>query len=263
MGKTALALLIIGSLIGLAYAEDAAKPDAAADLAKKLANPVAALVSAPFQANYDENIGPADNVSVFKVNIQPVVPFSLNEDWNLISRTILPVVDQSPGESGLGDVVQSLFFSPKEPTESGWILGAGPVLLLPTATDRTLGADEWGLGPTALALKQSGPWTYGALVNHIWSVAGDGPSDVNMTLLQPFVAYITKSKTTLSLNAESTYDWQSDQWAIPLNLGAYQLLKVGKQILQVGGGVRYWAESTTMGPEGLGFRFQMTVLFPK
>jgi len=150
------------------------------ELAKKLANPIASLISVPFQGNYDSDIGPNDKGDRYVLNIQPVIPISMNDDWNIISRTILPLVTQDdifPGagsQSGLGDVVQSVFFSPKQPTQSGWIWGAGPVFLLPTATDDLLGADKWGIGPTAVVLKQKGPWTYGALANHIWSVAGDG-----------------------------------------------------------------------------------------
>lgn len=97
------------------------------NLAKQLANPIASLISVPLQANYDENIGPGEDGAVWRVNIQPVIPITLNESWNLISRTILPVIDQEDlpvngmGESGIGDIVQSLFFSPKEPGENGWI----------------------------------------------------------------------------------------------------------------------------------------------
>jgi hypothetical protein len=149
-----------------------------ADIAKQLANPVASLISVPIQANYDDDFGLLDEGSMLRINVQPVIPITLNDDWNLISRTILPIVDQDNipaagfSEFGLGDTVQSFFFSPKAPTASGWIWGAGPVLLLPTATDEILGAEKWGIGPTAVLLKQSGPWTYGALGNHIESFAG-------------------------------------------------------------------------------------------
>jgi hypothetical protein len=160
-------------------------------------------------------------------------------------------------------VVQSLFFSPKQPTESGWIWGAGPVFLFPTATDDLLGADKWGLGPTAVVLKQQGPWTYGALANHVWSVAGSGKQDVNATFLQPFLSYTTPGAVTYSINTEATYDWKSTQWAVPLNANASKVLKLGNQLVSLGGGVRYWAESTDGGPEGFGLRLNLTLLFPK
>ncbi len=240
------------------------------ELAKKLANPIAALISVPFQLNYDSDIGPNDSGDRYVLNIQPVIPISLNDDWNIISRTILPVVSQDktlPGtgsQSGLGDVVQSVFVSPKQPTESGWIWGAGPVFLLPTATDDLLGADKWGLGPTAVALKQDGPWTYGALANHIWSVSGDdNRQDISTTFLQPFLSYTTKEAVTFSVNTESTYDWKSEQWAVPFNATVTKVAKIGDQLVSVGGGVRYWAESTDGGPEGLGVRLLFTLLFPK
>lgn len=240
------------------------------DLAKQLANPVASLISVPFQANYDSDIGPDEAGERFTLNIQPVVPVGISERWNLISRTILPVIHQddiAPGagsQSGLGDVVQSFFFSPKAPTASGWIWGAGPVLLLPTASDRLLGADQWGIGPTAVALRQQGPWTYGALVNHIESVAGsDSRPDVSATFLQPFLTYTTPGGRNYILNTESTRDWEANTWSVPVNVAVAQLLKVGDQRLQVTGGLRYWLDSPDSGPEGLGFRVAVTLLFPR
>jgi hypothetical protein len=131
----------------------------------------------------------------------------LNDNWNVISRTILPIValNDIPRDGdeqwGLGDVVQSAFFSPQQPTAGGLIWGVGPVALIPTASDATLGGEKWGMGPTGVALKQSGPWTVGMLANHIESFAGDDDrADISATFLQPFVAYITKTRTTLGVN---------------------------------------------------------------
>jgi hypothetical protein len=240
------------------------------DLAKKLSNPVASLISIPFQLNYDADIGTDDDGSRYLLNIQPVIPFSLNDDWNVISRTILPVISQDDiftgagSQTGLGDVVQSVFFSPKQPTESGWILGAGPVLLLPTATDELLGADKWGAGPTVVGLKQTGPWTYGALANHIVSIAGDDDrQDIRTSFVQPFLSYTTKDAVTFALNTESTYNWEAKEWAVPINISATKVTKIGSRLVSIGGSMRYWAESTDTGPEGLGVRLICTLLLPK
>jgi len=240
------------------------------ELAKQLANPVASLISVPFQLNYDSGIGPNDDGDRAVLNIEPVIPIPITDEWNLISRTILPVVTQDDifpdagSQTGLGDTLQSLFFSPKLPTEGGWIWGAGPVFLLPTASDDLLGVDKWGMGPTAVVLTQKGPWTYGALVNHIWSVAGDSDRpDVNSTFLQLFLSHTTLSAVTLAVNTESTYDWKTEQWSVPLNLTVSKVMKLGNLRVSVGGGVRYWVESSDSGPEGLGFRLICTLLFPE
>lgn len=259
------------AMIGLTLAIPAgAQDDEATELAKKLANPIATLISLPLQYNYDEYGGLNDDASVNVLNVQPVIPFSMTENWNVITRTILPFIDRQDfplpdmNESGLGDIIASQFFSPKSPTAGGWIWGAGPVELLPTATDDVLGGDQWGIGPTAVALKQTGPWTVGLLTNHIWSVAGDSDrDDVNATFLQPFVSYITTTKTTIGLNTEATYDWENDQWSVPVIGQVAQLFKVGPQILQLAVGAKYWAESPENGPEDWGFRVQLTFLFPK
>jgi hypothetical protein len=222
------------------------KADETAELAKKLANPIASLISVPFQYNLDFGIGPAD-ASKSIVNIQPVIPFSLNSEWNLITRTIFPVIyAEAPAAgldstAGLGDIVQSFFLSPKEPV-GGWIMGAGPVLLYPSATEKTLGSDKWGAGPTAVILKQQSGFTYGMLANHIWSFAGlDNREDISATFLQPFLAYQTKTYTTFGVNTESTYDWKSEKWTIPINLTVAQMLKIGGMPIQFTLGGRYYA----------------------
>jgi hypothetical protein len=237
------------------------------ELAKQLSNPVAALISVPFQLNYDT--GYANDGDKWTLNVQPVVPVDISRDWNLISRTILPVIRQSKvvnngTQTGLGDTVQSLFFSPKAPTASGWIWGAGPVILLPTATKDELGSGKWGLGPTAVALKQTADgWTYGALANHIWSVAGDDArADVNATFLQPFLSKGIGQGRTLTVNSESTYDWERKQWTIPVNFMYAKVTKFGNQLVSLQGGVRLYLDAPSGGPDW-GLRFVVTLLYPR
>ena len=180
-------LLVMACVPTVGWAED---DD---ELAKKTQNPVADLISVPFQNNINFGVGPDDDVQ-YILNIQPVIPFKLTEDWNLISRTIMPLIYQpelAPGVGdvfGLGDIQQSLFLSPAKPGKLIW--GVGPILQFPSATDDSLGQGKWGAGPSAVALTVHGPWVLGALINNVWSFAGDSDrKDVNQMLLQPFVNY--------------------------------------------------------------------------
>lgn len=239
------------------------------DLAKKLSNPVSSLISVPFQLNYNSGYGTLDGNQTL-LNIQPVIPVSISSDWNMISRTIMPVISQTafvPGQedvSGFGDITQSLFYSPKAPTKGGLIWGIGPAFLLPTASDESLGTGKFGIGPTAVALVQKNGFTVGALANHIWSVAGDEDrADVNATYLQPFLSYTTKKATSFTINTESTYDWETEQWSVPINLTVGQIVKLGGKPVQITAGARYWAQSPEGGAEGWGGRFVVTYLFPK
>lgn len=260
-----LSVAAIAAISNTAIADDDAQ-----DLAKKLANPVADLISVPFQGNWNGGIGPLEDGSQTYVNVQPVIPFHLNEDWNLISRTILPVTSQTDilpdagNQWGLGNTQQSLFFSPAKPTD-GIIWGIGPIFYLPTATNELLGPEKWGAGPTGVALMQKGPWTVGILANQIWSFAGDPQEkDINQAYFQPFLNYTTKDAWTFGINTESTYDWLTDEWSVPINGTVSKLVKFGKQPVSFEGGLRYWVVSPEEeGPTNWGARFVVTFLFPE
>jgi hypothetical protein len=255
-----------------AWAEDtAAKPQStdADALAMQLSNPVAALISVPFQFNWDTGLGADGDGTRSTLNIQPVVPFSIGEDWNLISRTIVPVIwqdDVLPGggsQSGFGDTVQSLFFSPKAPTATGWIWGVGPALLLPTGnSDFTL--DQWGAGPTAVVLKQNAAgWTYGMLVNQLWGVSNSGQlPDVDAAFVQPFVTKRIGPGRTVAVNFEASYDGNASQWTVPVNASLSQILPVGGQLISIAVGARAYLDAPRGGPDW-GLRLTVTLLYPR
>jgi hypothetical protein len=240
------------------------------EVAKQLSNPIASLTSIPLQFNDEHGLGLTGEGGRARLNIQPVVPVSISRNWNLISRTIVPVMSQEdalPGageQTGVGDVLQSLFFSPKALTGGGWAWGVGPVFLLPTATADLFGAGRWGAGPTAVALRQTrAGWTYGALANHVVSTGGgENRRGVNSTFFQPFVSKRIGRGRTLSANLESTYDWETDSWTGPLNLGLSQVLPIGGRLVSLQGGVAWYAKAPEGAPDW-GLRFTLTFLFPR
>lgn len=264
--KTYIRTVSVALFIAL-NANTAWSQPSADDLSQQLANPLASLISIPFQSNFDFKAGPDSKGFSYGLNIQPVIPFSLNEDWNVISRTIIPVAyrDYMPDGSvaGLGDINASFFLSPKQSGPSGLIWGVGPVFLLPTATDDYLGGGKLGLGPTAVALIQRNDWTIGALGNHVWSVAGSSNrQDISSSLLQPFVSYNLGHGRSVSLSLDSNYNWEAAQWTLPLNLDATQVFKIKDQAMSIQIGGRYYAD----GPSGSakwGLRTTLTFMFPE
>ncbi|MHC4414889.1 MAG: neuromedin U [Planctomycetota bacterium] len=239
------------------------------DLAKAAQNPIADLISLPFQYNLNFNVGP-DKDPQHVLNIQPVYPINLNEDWNLITRTIVPVIQQptlfrgDDDDFGLGDVQFTAFFSPAKSDGLTW--GVGPAIRFPTATHRDLGSEQWSLGPSLVALRIDGPWVYGALLQNVWSVAGDdGRADVNELLLQPFVNYNFDDGWYVTTSPIITANWEadsSDRWTVPLGGGVGRVFSIGDQPVnfQVQG---FYNLENPDNASDWGIRVQLQLLFPK
>jgi hypothetical protein len=229
-------LLAVSTAVLALVGVSAAQPASESDLAKETQNPVSDLISVPFESNFNFGVGPNDDLQ-YILYVQPVVPFRLSKDWNLITRTIIPLIDQpelGPGVGdvfGLGDIQLSQFLSPAKSGALIW--GIGPIFQFPTATDDALGSDKWSAGPTAAALTIRGPWVAGALVNHLWSFAGeDDRADVNQTLIQPIVNYNLPGGWFLSSVPYITANWEKDgddRWTVPIGIGVGKVHRFGTQ----------------------------------
>jgi hypothetical protein len=237
------------------------------ELAQKLSNPVSSLISVPFQYNMDYGAGPNGDGTNLTLKIQPVIPFELNEDWNVITRIILPITsthDVYPGDPyGLGDTALSLFFTPRQPNEAGIVWAIGPAFSIPTATDPFLGTGNWGVGPTGLILIQRDELSVGLLATQTWGVASyHDRRHISVLALQPFVNYSLGSGQTLSANLETTYDWHSGQWTVPLNVGYSKVFQLGEQPMSFQIGFRKYLAAPPNGPDW-GVRSTLTFLFPE
>ena len=238
-------------------------------LAKAAQNPVANLISVPFQDNINFNYGPEEKTQNV-LNIQPVIPVSLGSDWNLITRTILPVISQPgffPGEgrtNGIGDTQFTAFLSPAK--SEGLIWGAGPILQLPTNNDKVLGNDRWGLGPSAVVLRIQGHWVYGALANNLWSVSSShSDPSYNKFLLQPFINYNFAGGLYLSSAPIITADWKADsgdRWTVPLGGGVGKIVRFGKLPVNFQTQLFRNIEKPEFGPNWT-WRLQAQLMFPK
>jgi hypothetical protein len=255
-------------------AQDVAKPkegptpaaNEAAELAKKLANPIASLISVPFQNNTFYGMGSYNGTQNI-MNFQPVIPIKLNEDWNVITRVILPIVTQynitgdNTSQSGLSDITASAFFSPSK-TKNGVTWGVGPAFLIPTATNTYLGTGKFGIGPTAVILKQANGFTYGALMNQIWSVAGSSDrANVSQLFVQPFFTYNWKSGAGIGLVGSITQNWETQKNATTITIPFSGITKFGKQIIQLAVGPQFPVSGTPLAD--FGWRAQLTLIFPK
>jgi hypothetical protein len=266
----AIIVVLIGSLAepvvaGAQSGQPASSEGQAAALAKQTQNPVSSLISVPLQANWDMGIGDRAATGTI-LNVQPVIPFGITPSTNVILRVIMPLASQPTADGGrvggLGDVVMTAFFSPAKSGRIIW--GAGPVFLLPSATNNALGAEKIGIGPSAVVLTQPGPWTVGLLFNHFWSVDGSTDrKDVNQTLLQPFVNYNLGRGLAVGAVMEASANWKADEaWTAPLLFTVSKVAMLGKRPVnfQMGAG------PMVVSPDGGAnwrFRFAMTFMFPR
>ncbi|MHC4233029.1 MAG: neuromedin U [Planctomycetota bacterium] len=252
-----------------APAQPAAKNDAT-ELAKQTQNPVADLISLPLQNNTYFEVGP-DGRTQNVLLVQPVVPVGLNDDWNLINRPIIPIINQPAmtddqnRNGGLGNIQYQGFFSPKKPV-GGWILGLGPYLEFPTNSnpDGQFGTDNYSAGPAFVALQMKGHWVYGALFTHLWSYHGNDP-ETNLTGFQPIINYNLEDGWYVKYSPVWSLDWTADsnnQWTIPVGAGFGKVFHLGKQPVNASIASYYMVESPDNGPDWQ-LQCQLQFLFPK
>ena len=271
--KEAMSAFLRG-LLALSIAACLTSPASAQHpLAEKSQNPIAELITVPFQNTTNFGVGTPDkrqNVLLF----QPVAPISLDPDWNLIVRPITPITYQPalfPGDSydfGIGDIQVQTYLVPKKtvPVPGGsFIWGVGPVLQAKTATDPRLGTGKWSAGAGGVVFFAVKPFTYGALLNNIWSFAGDSDrANVNLMTLQPFINYNMKDGWYLTSSPVMTANWEAtsgNRFTIPLGGGFGRVFKIGDQPISAYIQAFGYADKPEGGPDW-SLRTQWTFLFP-
>jgi hypothetical protein len=268
-----LSFLILLLLTPLCYSQEDESPQDDSQSQNKLAeaaqNPVGNMISLPFQNNTSFGIGPYDRTQNV-LNIQPVIPISLGEKWNLITRTIIPVITQpdvsSPSESntGLGDINLTAFLSPAAPGKFIW--GVGPAIIIPSATSQNLGNGKWSIGPSVVGLTIQGHWVVGMIISQVWSFAGQSDrADVSFFLAQYFVNYNMNNGWYLTSAPILTANWEADsgeQWIVPFGAGAGKIFRIGKQPFNINMQAFYNVVTPSYGPQWQ-FRFQVQLMFPK
>lgn len=264
---------VIASLMALSapasavHAQGSAAPAVdATELAKQTQNPVAELISLPFQFNFNSG-GDLEDGTLFNLNFQPVVPVKVSENWNLIARAIVPYLDiptATDSETGLGDIVAELFFTPKHSGAVTW--GVGPVFSFPTATNTFARTGSWATGVGGVVVHSAGPWVLGGLVANFWTVSDSGDStEVNQLQAQPFINYNFGKGWALAFAPLITANWDAEdgeEWTVPLGLGISRTTVFGKQPITLG--FQYY--NNVERPEGTAanqLRIAVSLLFPE
>jgi hypothetical protein len=272
--RSALAAAVALALVTatVARAADPSDEEEATNLAKQTQNPVANLISVPFQNNFNFDTGTRD-ATQWILNVQPVIPVPISDDWNLVTRTIMPIINQPELFSGgprteafgLGDINPTLFLSPAKPGKFIW--GVGPTMTLPTASVSRLGSGRWSAGPAVVGLFMDGPWVVGALANQQWDFAGWSDKHVNAFLLQPFINYNISNGWYLTSAPIVTGNFSAsgdNHWTVPVGGGGGKLWRLGKVGLPLNTQLQafYNAETPEFGPDWQ-LRAQFQFLFPR
>jgi hypothetical protein len=273
-----LAALLV--LFGSAWAAQDPAPPTQADqeaekrlreeeLLQKLANPLAALASLKLTLDMEYHIGPDLDGHRSTWTLQPTIPLHLGDQWNLISRSALPVIyqeDVAPGagsQFGIGDLTEALYLAAVQPGKRGWIVGVGPVARIPTGQDDLLTMGKWAVGPSAAAVKQYEDFTVGVILSQFWSVGGsEKRADISLGTVEPFVTYRAEGLWNLSLHVPFSRDFNAKQWIIPATLTIEKLVSFQRYPITLSFGARYWADGPDSAPHDLGFQFSLTFVFP-
>jgi hypothetical protein len=256
-----LPILIFAGATTLAQDPASAASSGQTGAHQKIHNPFSGLIVLPIANNFEFSPGP-EHALRYTMDLQPLVPFSLNKDWLVVAQLDLPIITQRFPESedtrfGLGDTTLTFFFSPQN-VSSTWLWGAGPVLQIPATSD-VLGTRKWGAGPSLAVIGQDGGLTLGLVIDHIWSFAGPGAADVSTSSIDPSVVYSWNNGINVKAESESSYDWEAAHWTVPLELGASKLVR-GKTPVNLGADFLYYVSRVPTDPRW-GIRFTVTFVF--
>ncbi len=266
--ESAFVVLVLVAAVRGEGEEPAGGSDTERGMAMRLRNPVADMISVSLENDMEWGIGSNSKGFRYTLNLQPVIPVALSDDWNLIVQTVLPIVHQTdvvPGktQSGMGDVQQSAYLTPEYLDADDITWGIGPTFLFPTATSDSIDEQQFALGPAAVVLRQDDVWTVGVLANHLVSASDTkNRNSINQTLVQPFLSYTTSSETTFAIDMEAEYDWQDSKWTVPVNLSVAQMLHVWEQAMQFQLGPRLYAGGPSDVPDW-GISVTYVLLFPE
>jgi hypothetical protein len=241
------------------------------DIAKKLANPIADMISVPLQYEFSRGVGKTQGGSQQTLLFQPVMPFNLGGGDTFIVRPIVAGVREVSVQAangqpfsgyGIASVTIESFYAPN--TNSSWIWGIGPYAVSPSGNSGKFGSQQTGAGVTGVVLNRQGPWTYGLLGYQSWNMGGNPAFGTQNNLYgQPFIAFTTKNAFTYTVNMEAQYNYDTHRTSNPLYAGVSRLMVFDGVPLQLGAGPMYYVSNTPGGPSGWGARATATLVILK